>query len=156
MRFLLILSSVLIFSGDDAAESDESSGCCYKRIVSEYEEGLEGEFTFTRTGAQDPLCAEGCVYRRSDGGTFAFVCNHLRSEDTTEREYCFRAVTDGAANIQEECEKSTSSSTSVETTGPTSEQSTVSSSVETTSDQTGSTDLVSQSSVTSARGFYMF
>ena len=67
MRLFIILFPALIFSGVPARES---GGCCYKRIVLDYKEGLEGEFTFTRAGAQDPICADGCVYRRYDKGTF--------------------------------------------------------------------------------------
>ena len=39
-------------------------GCCYKKTVSESADNLDGEFILVRDGEQEPLCHNGCVYKR--------------------------------------------------------------------------------------------
>ena len=41
-----------------------AGGCCYKKTVSESADNLDGEFILVREGEQEPLCHNGCVYKR--------------------------------------------------------------------------------------------
>ena len=56
----LIFCSLLISPG---AEPDVGH-CCYRRTVSGTQDGLDGEFTVVRAGAEDSRCVDGCVYKR--------------------------------------------------------------------------------------------
>ena len=57
-----LLSTLALLS---QAQSPEV-GCCYRRIVSGTADNLDGEFILVRDGAQaqDPMCHQGCVYKR--------------------------------------------------------------------------------------------
>ena len=61
MRAALLFTFALL----SRAQSPEV-GCCFKRIVSGTADNLDGEFIFVRDGAQaqDPMCYQGCVYKR--------------------------------------------------------------------------------------------
>ena len=60
---------------------------------------LDGKYTYQQTIiGRDAACADGCVYSRE-------------GEKWEGKAYCFRAVDDGAANIEEQCGVTTQGTT---------------------------------------------
>ena len=57
---LAAFSALLLVSSAQTA----GGGCCYKKTVSESADNLDGEFILVRDGEQEPLCHNGCVYKR--------------------------------------------------------------------------------------------
>merc|ERR1711874_6028 len=70
--------------------------CCLKKVVSGTVNNMDGTYLYKKTfdGEKDENCYDGCIYTR---------------EGRPEEEYCFKFVTSGAANINDECEASTGS-----------------------------------------------
>ena len=62
IRLFFLYSCLLLCLGTEPGDG----GCCYKRIVTDTQDGLDGEFTLLRTAAEaeHPACADGCVYNR--------------------------------------------------------------------------------------------
>ena len=92
------------------SSSPNPGSCCQKRTVSDVSADLNGVYMFKRDGgdSQDQDCSGGCVYTKEGADA--------------ENEYCFRAVTTGAATIEEQCEavsSTTVSSTAGSTLNPT-------------------------------------
>merc|ERR1711953_1451451 len=89
--------AVLTFSFIEAqtTQSATPSGeCCYKKTVTGTANQMDGTYYFKKNvvDVKDPNCADGCLYTR---------------EGRESEEYCFKAVTSGAADINNECEAPT-------------------------------------------------
>merc|ERR1711953_641986 len=89
--------AVLTFSFIEAqtTQSATPSGeCCYKKTVTGTANEMDGTYYFKKNvvDVKDPNCADGCIYTR---------------EGRESEEYCFKAVTSGAADINNECEAPT-------------------------------------------------
>merc|ERR1711973_94660 len=67
------------------------SECCYKKVVSGSNDGLDGTFIFKRKfeGEKDPICSNDCIYSK---------------EGRDGEEYCFKVVSSDAPEINEECQ----------------------------------------------------
>merc|ERR1719400_2894973 len=65
-------------------------GCCLKKVVSGTSNDMDGTYNYKKTfdGTKDENCFDGCIYTR---------------EGREGEEYCFKFVTSGAANINDEC-----------------------------------------------------
>ena len=96
------------FSFIEAQSTPGGEGCCFKKVVSGTTNGMDGTFYYKKSfeGTPDPNCADGCIYTR---------------EGREGEEYCFMAVSSGAADINDECEAPSSSPTPPQGTGQSSE-----------------------------------
>ena len=67
------------------------SDCCYKKVVSGSNDGIDGTFIFKRKfdGEKDPICSDDCIYSK---------------EGRDGEEYCFKPVSSDAPDINEECQ----------------------------------------------------
>merc|ERR1719333_562630 len=121
MKFFPIL---LLLPAALGQTSPAGGGCCQKKTVSGVADDLNGVYIFSRTGgdSQDQDCFEGCVYKKEG------------APETNE--YCFKAVTEGAATIDDECEAPTESTGTapleLESTAPSEPESTAPSEPEST------------------------
>merc|ERR1719507_79783 len=86
-----------------------SGGCCQRKTVSNSDSDLNGVYTWKRNGAEveDAACFDGCVYTKEDA--------------PESNEYCFKAVTSGAATIADECDATAEPTTDGQTPEPTSD-----------------------------------
>merc|ERR1711936_456283 len=97
MKLAGLCLAVLTFSLIEAqtTQSATPSGeCCYKKTVTGTANEMDGTYYFKKNvvDVKDPNCADGCIYTR---------------EGRENEEYCFKAVTSGAADINNECEAPT-------------------------------------------------
>merc|ERR1712088_284955 len=109
MRLTGLCLAVLSFSFIEAQTSQQTSpptsppdgsspgtspgaeeGCCLKKVVSGTSNDMDGTCNYKKTsdGTKDENCFDGCIYTR---------------EGREGEEYCFKFVTSGAANINDEC-----------------------------------------------------
>merc|ERR1719400_1592546 len=65
-------------------------GCCLKKVGCGTSNDMDGTYNYKKTfdGTKDENCFDGCIYTR---------------EGREGEEYCFKFVTSGAANINDEC-----------------------------------------------------
>merc|ERR1712142_40652 len=82
---------LLSFSLPATRPSQARSECCYKRVVTGSIDGLDGTFYYKGNfdGVENTACSDDCIYSR---------------EGAEGEEYCFKAVSSGAADISEECQ----------------------------------------------------
>merc|ERR1712232_199051 len=76
--------------GSSPGTSPGAEECCLKKVVSGTSNDMDGTYNYKKTfdGTKDENCFDGCIYTR---------------EGREGEEYCFKFVTSGAANINDEC-----------------------------------------------------
>ena len=89
VRFLSIL--MLIPATFSQSTSSSPGSCCLQKTVSKLNPDLDGVYIFKREGegSQVEDCFDGCIYTKEG--------------PNPENEYCFQAVTTGAATIEDQC-----------------------------------------------------
>ena len=94
MQGALLVSLGLIHSLSSQATTPSGGQCCQRKIVSSPSQ-YEGTYDFVRVfdGQKDENCFDACIYSKAGA---------------PGEEYCFKAVSSGAASIQEQCDASVS------------------------------------------------
>ena len=95
VRFFSILMLIPATFGQSTSSSPGS--CCLQKTVSNLNPDLNGVYMFKREGEGSLVedCFDGCIYSKEG--------------PNIENEYCFRAVTTGAATIEDQCSAQPSS-----------------------------------------------